>query len=622
MKKIAFVFAALAAGFGLWSCSVEPMAPVDENDTVTVLDAVFEGEDADTRTVRQSDGSLRWKPGDQISVFTSAGTGGGACFTSTNSNPVVRASFSGVVTAPGTGRSYYALYPYATSVSFDGSVFQVTLPDEQEAVANTFADDLFISIGRSTTTSMTFNHVTAGIKFTVTESDIKSVTLVGSDNEPIAGEVKVALGPDNKTPYVKSVVSGSHTVTLAAPAGQTLEVGAAYHIVTLPVTFENGFSLIFEKTDGSVAIKTVAKRVEIQRAHFGVLNEADKGLTWAKDYFEMSPYSFELTAKSQSFKLYISSSAEPAIEIFDNWVRLVEVEGDHRSGAYYVFRAERNRDEAPRNTFIQICTESNCYMATVSQEGYVEGDWMNADFVHHSLGMRFTATWCPHCPYMNTGFNNANEQLGGRLEIVNFHATNSAIPFAETPTLMNLYRATGYPTGIIDGRVDIPASHDIDAVANNTINAVKQQESTYPVVTGLEIDSFISGDKVTVNLNVYAKATDSYKVTVLLLENGIVGLQQFYDGPDQEDYVHNRTARVALTGITGDAFTMEEGEDKAFTFTGDIDETWNRDNLEVLVYVQRPFGSQTRIQSKDYGDYYVDNCLSAAVGTFAGLEIQ
>ena len=36
MKKIAFVFAALAAGFGLWSCSVEPMAPVDENDTVTV----------------------------------------------------------------------------------------------------------------------------------------------------------------------------------------------------------------------------------------------------------------------------------------------------------------------------------------------------------------------------------------------------------------------------------------------------------------------------------------------------------------------------------------------------------------------------------------------------------
>ena len=498
----------------------------------------------------------------------------------------------------------------------------MTLPDEQEAVANTFADDLFISIGRSTTTSMTFNHVTAGIKFTVTESDIKSVTLVGSDNEPIAGEVKVALGPDNKSPYVKSVVSGSHTVTLAAPAGQTLEVGAAYHIVTLPVTFENGFSLIFEKTDGSVAIKTVAKRVEIQRAHFGVLNEADKGLTWAKDYFEMSPYSFELTAKSQSFKLYISSSAEPEIEIFDNWVRLVEVEGDHRSGAYYVFRAERNRDEAPRNTFIQICTESNCYMATVSQEGYVEGDWMNADFVHHSLGMRFTATWCPHCPYMNTGFNNANEQLGGRLEIVNFHATNSAIPFAETPTLMNLYRATGYPTGIIDGRVDIPASHDIDAVANNTINAVKQQESTYPVVTGLEIDSFISGDKVTVNLNVYAKATDSYKVTVLLLENGIVGLQQFYDGPDQEDYVHNRTARVALTGITGDAFTMEEGEDKAFTFTGDIDETWNRDNLEVLVYVQRPFGSQTRIQSKDYGDYYVDNCLSAAVGTFAGLEIQ
>ena len=622
MKKIAFVFAALAAGFGLWSCSVEPMTPVEENDTVTVLDAVFEGEDAETRTVRLSDGSVRWIPGDQISVFTSAGSNGGARFTSTNTSNVVRTTFTGVVAAPGSGKSYYALYPYASSVSFDGSAFQVTLPAEQEAVAGTFADDLFISVGRSTTKSMTFNHLTGGVKFTLTEPGIQSVTLVGLGNEDIAGEVKVSLGSDNKTPLVKGVVSGSRSITLAAPAGQTLEVGAAYHIVTLPVTFENGFSLLFKKTDGTVGVKTVFKRVDIQRAHFGVLNEADKGLTWAKEYFEMSPYSFELTARSQNFKLYIRSSAEPEIKVFDNWVSLVEVAGDYRSGAYYIFRAEGNRDEASRDTFIQVCTDANCYMATVSQDGFVEGDWMNADFVHHSLGMRFTATWCPHCPYMNTGFNMANEQLGGRLEIVNFHATSSDIPFAGTPTLMNVYHAGGYPTGIIDGRVDIPASHDIDAVANNTLNAVKQQESTYPVVTGLEIDSFISGGKVTVNLNVYAKATDSYKVTVFLLENGIVGLQQFYDGPDQEDYVHNRTARLALTGLTGDAFTMTEGEEKAFTYTGAIDETWNKSNLEVLVYVQRPFGSQVRIQSENYGDYYVDNCLSAAVGTYAGLEIK
>lgn len=622
MKKIVFAIAALAAGFGLGSCSVEPMFPVDENEGVTVLSAVFEGEDAETRTVRMSDGAVRWIPGDQISVFTAAGSNGGACFTSTNSSNVVRADFAGTIAAPGSGKSYYALYPYASSVSFDGSAFQVTLPNEQEAVADTFADDLFISIGRTTTQSMTFYHLTAGVKFTVTEPGIQAAVLVGLGNEDIAGEVKAALGSDNKTPYVQEVIAGNRTITLTAPSGQTLEPGKAYHIVTLPVTFENGFSLLLQKTDGSVAVKTVTKRVEIQRAHFGVLNEADKGLTWEKDYFEMSPYSFDLTSRAQEFKLFVRSSAEPHIDLFDDWVSLVKVEGDYRAGAYYVFRAERNRSEEARTSYISVCTDKNCYMATVSQEGSVEGDWMNADFVHHSLGMRFTATWCPHCPYMNTGFNMANERLGGRLEIVNFHATSSDIPFDGTPTLMNVYHAGGYPTGIIDGRVDIPASHDTEEVASNTVAAVEQQEATYPVVTGLEFNSSVSGSIVSVNLNVYAKATDTYKVTVFLLENGIVGNQKFYDQPEQNDYVHNRIARLVLTALTGDEFTMTEGQEKAFTFTGVIEETWNKDNLAILVYVQRPFGSQVRIQSENYGDYYVDNSLSAAVGTYADLELE
>ena len=70
MRKIAFVSAALAASLSFFSCSVEPMVPVDGDDAVTVLTAAFEGDDPDTRTVRMEDGSVRWNPGDRISVFT------------------------------------------------------------------------------------------------------------------------------------------------------------------------------------------------------------------------------------------------------------------------------------------------------------------------------------------------------------------------------------------------------------------------------------------------------------------------------------------------------------------------------------------------------------------------
>ena len=621
MKKIAFAVAALSAGLCLFSCSVEPMAPVDENEGVTVLSAVFEGEDADTRTVRMSDGAVRWKPGDEISVFTSPASGGGARFASMNSSEAVRVDFSGTVAAPGSGKSYYALYPYASSVSFDGSAFQVTLPAAQEAVADTFADDLFISIGRTTTKSMTFYHLTGGVKFTVTEPDIQSAVLVGLGNEDLAGEVQAALASDNRTPVVRNVVAGSRTITLSAPAGQTLEAGKAYHIVTLPVAFETGFTILFQKTDGSVASKTVNRRVEVQRAHFVVLKDADKGLTWEKDYFEMSPSRFDLTSRAQDFKIFVRSSVEPHIDLFDNWVNQVKVEGDYRAGAYYVFHAERNREETPRATYISVCSDTNCYMATVEQEGSQEGDWMAADFVHHSFGMRFTATWCQWCPKMNSAFKMVKEELGDKFLYACFYATSGNYGFVGSETLEDLYKVTGFPTGIVDGRMKIPNYTDPAMTAEVIADAIHETEANYPAVTAMEMESSLDGNKVSVNVDVYVKEDDSYKLTVLLLENGIVGDQR--DGNDTvHDFVHDKVTRMALTPVTGEAFQGKEGEVNRFQYTCSIPNEYVKKNLEIVAYVQRPFGTLPVIASDNYGGWFIDNSRAVSLGGSAYLELD
>ena len=47
----------------------------------------------------------------------------------------------------------------------------------------------------------------------------------------------------------------------------------------------------------------------------------------------------------------------------------------------------------------------------------------------------------------------------------------------------------------------------------------------------------------------------------------------------------------------------------------------NKDNLYILVYVLKQYGSQTIIRTADYGDYYVDNAASAAVGTVQELVL-
>ena len=46
-----------------------------------------------------------------------------------------------------------------------------------------------------------------------------------------------------------------------------------------------------------------------------------------------------------------------------------------------------------------------------------------------------------------------------------------------------------------------------------------------------------------------------------------------------------------------------------------------KDNLKILVYIQRAYGSQTVIRSADYGDYYVDNCAAGKAGGRLGPAV-
>ena len=620
MKQYLMALAAFAALL-LASCTAEPVLTDEPAQEQMVFTASMEGDEADTRTVRKSSGNVFWNPGDQISVFLNSGTDGGACFTASNSMPIAIADFYGTIEDKGTTASYYAIYPYSPSISFDGTAFQTTLPDRQEALADTFADDLFISLGATRRQSITFYHLCGGIKFTVTEPGIKAVTLRGAGDETLAGEVKVTLGSAGKTPTVQSVLSACPSIVLEAPAGQTLEPGKAYHIVTLPVNFQDGFMLQFEKEDGSIAVRKVSKAFEVKRAHFGVLADADKNLSWAADFFEMTPNSFELTPGSQDFSIWVRSSTEPEVEILSDWIQPVKTIGDYRMGATYVFRVSRNQEEEARTGYITVCDDENCHMVLVTQASGSGMDWRTMDFVHHSMGMRFTATWCQHCPKMNEAFKLVKEELGDKFLYACFYDNSGNYGFAPGATLENQYRISGYPSGIIDGRKDIPNYADYTATATAIKSAIAETEANYPTVTALELDTALSGDQATVKVNVYVHASDSYKLTVLVLENGIVGNQQ--DGSTVvHDFVHNKVVRAALTSVSGDAFQGKADGVNDFTFSYTVPAGYVKDNLEVIAYVQRPFGSQPVISSADYGGYYVDNCRAVALGSFAEVELE
>ncbi len=242
-------------------------------------------------------------------------------------------------------------------------------------------------------------------------------------------------------------------------------------------------------------------------------------------------------------------------------------------------------------------------------------EWASKEFWHRSLAMRFTATWCGYCPNLATGFAKAVSQYPNKIEQLNLHPTSSNLGFSGTSALSNIFNVTGYPTGMIDYRSRI-GNYASDYAATLVVGAVKETEKNYPVKTGISFSSSVSGSTVNLNVKLYIKEKGDYKVTAVLLEDNIIG----YQNGGGDSYNHSNIARVAFSDITGDAVsTSEDNKTVSKNYTATIPSSCDKNNLRVLVYVLRQYGSQTIIRTADYGDYYVDNAISAAVGTTQDL---
>mgnify|MGYP002678919892 FL=1 len=243
-------------------------------------------------------------------------------------------------------------------------------------------------------------------------------------------------------------------------------------------------------------------------------------------------------------------------------------------------------------------------------------DWAGKEFWHKSLGMRFTATWCGYCPMMATSFASAISQYPNRIELLNLHPTSSNLGFNGTSKLENIFKITSFPTGMIDYRSSIANYSNSNYTTKVILDAVKETESNYPVKTGISFSSSVSGNTLNLNVKLYIKEKGDYKVTAVLLEDNIIG----YQNGGGDNYNHSSIARVAITDITGDAVsTSEDNKTVSKNYTATIPSSCDKNNLRVLVYVLRQYGSQTIIRTADYGDYYVDNAISAAVGTTQDL---
>ena len=228
----------------IYSCTSDDETVQDVNDNssvVTTFTCTQENDGTTTKAALDSDcRTILWKTGDAISIFD----GNKANYKyslGSESNGKSTGTFSGTgaVTGP-----YVAVYPYTTGATLnnDGTVSNIVLPDEQEAVAGGFDPKAALMIAKGETTTLTFKNAVGFIKVTP-QFDCKKIILRAADKtQPLAGKGTIKFdGSDN--PYIDFTDSKelSYSITLSG----TITSGNAYYIAVPAVTLSAYWTLTF-----------------------------------------------------------------------------------------------------------------------------------------------------------------------------------------------------------------------------------------------------------------------------------------------------------------------------------------------------------------------------------------
>lgn len=324
------------------------------------------------------------------------------------------------------------------------------------------------------------------------------------------------------------------------------------------------------------------------------------------------PYSGTATA----VVVNVASNAAWAVKSDSDWCSVIPPSGN--GNGHFKVSVSKNTAAESRNAVLTVTSQTDpsvfCEIL-VNQEAKpeqeIDDNWKTATFEHRSLFMRFTADWCGYCPIMATSAALAQESMPGKIEALSVHGGGSGLACSASGSLVSHYKVTGFPSGLVDGTTWI-SNGSPEKTSALIVKAVNDLEAEYDTYTGASWTSDISGTTVSLDLITYMKKAGSYKVTALLVEDKIIGYQADYENGTSYSYTHNGVVRAAFSNVLGESFSLSEDKQvKRFSYSVKIPSGCNKNNLKVVVYIQR----------SDSGSYYVDNVAAAKVGDDKDLAV-
>ena len=426
-------------------------------------------------------------------------------------------------------------------------------------------------------------------------------------------EQEIVLEPDGSSKIVKFKSSQAWHVEYSDDASW-LELS--------PLEGEAGTGRVKVEARGNIS-------GEVRRAEFTVCSGTQSvQFSVVQDVFdlifEVDETEMHISASGDIISIPINSNQDFTVVSDQAW--LVPLTSQAARPEYIIVGIEPNHTQAARTSELVLSGKVADLTITVTQDAAdgLSSQWTEKSFASRSLAMRFTATWCGYCPQMATALDLAKEQMNGALELVSLHGEESKYEFAGTSHFVRRFKVDGYPTGVIDSRASIP-NYSASIVSTAAQQVAQETKESYPTVSGIAVDSYVSGDELIVFVPIYFHQAGSYHVTVLLLEDGIVG----YQNGKGNNYTHNDVARASITSISGESVRVESANTVCSQiYTTKLESNWNPDNLKVLVFVEKPYGDQPMVEEVryaeygNYGDTYIDNCRVVKVGEKAAVELM
>ena len=197
-------------------------------------------------------------------------------FVGQNAAAALSTTFEG--TAPANLGTWVLVYPQGASTGKSGNVITATLPAVQTAVAGSFDTNAALIAGFGTGATVTCKHLYSGIRFKLTETGIKSVSLRGNNGEKIAGTFSFDI-ISTGSPVITG--GSSETIVLNAPGGGTFATGTWYYMLCLPTTFSKGVTITADKGSDIGCYETV-ETTSFTIAHIKSVNDnnLDDKMSW------------------------------------------------------------------------------------------------------------------------------------------------------------------------------------------------------------------------------------------------------------------------------------------------------------------------------------------------------